>query len=129
MQARILRQLDASDPAMVGELAEYFRVTPSTMSLNLKRLEEAGLIRRSRDPDDGRVMNVRLTEAGVRVKTRSSALDPQKVDALLQILRPEERVRAVSGLRLLLDAVSRLSTRKHDYLQALTEGGGPAHLP
>ena len=61
-QARILGQLDAEDPAMVTELAEYMGVTPSTMSLNLKRLEAGGFITRGRDPDDRRVVNVRLTE-------------------------------------------------------------------
>lgn len=124
-QARILRQLDAEDPTMVGELADYFGVTPSTMSLNLKRLEEAGCIRRARDPDDGRVMNVRLTDVGLRVKAGSSPLDLAKVDAALQELRPEERGRAVAGIRFLLEGISRASARKADYLEALTEGGGP----
>ncbi len=119
-QARILRQLHHTDPTMVGELAEFFGVTPSTMSLNLKRLESVGCVRRSRDPDDRRVMNVRLTDVGQRIKEASSDLDPAKVDEILQALRPQDRTRAVDGVRLLLEGAQRVSERAEGYLGALT---------
>lgn len=120
-QTRILRQLDDRDPTMVGELAEFMGVTPSTMSLNLKRLEEAGCIRRSRDPDDRRVMNVVLTEAGRRIRDRTAILDPARVAGLLGSLRPQDRPRALEGLALLAEAADRLSARRGAYLGALTE--------
>ncbi|MGD2044621.1 MAG: MarR family transcriptional regulator [Gemmatimonadota bacterium] len=107
-QVRILSQLDARDPTMVTELADFMRVTPSTMSLNLKRLREAGLVRSERDPSDRRVMNVRLTEEGVRVRDALSALDPARVDAILRSMGPEGRARAVVGLRLLAEAADAL---------------------
>ncbi|NNF11946.1 MAG: MarR family transcriptional regulator [Gemmatimonadetes bacterium] len=119
-QARILRQLDNEDPTMVGELADHFGVTPSTMSLNLSRLEEAGCVRRSRDPEDRRVMNVRLTPAGLRIKEATSVLDIARVDAVLASLRPEERARAVEGIGLLLEGAHRVSSRAAEYLDALT---------
>ena len=103
-QARILGYLDGTDPTMVTELAEHMGVTPSTMSLNLKRLREAGLVMSSRDPEDRRVMNVRLTEAGVRAREALGRLDPERVDALLRRLGPEGRQWAVVGLRLLAEA-------------------------
>jgi DNA-binding MarR family transcriptional regulator len=103
-QARILGHLDGDDPTMVTELAEHMGVTPSTMSLNLKRLRESGLVTSARDPQDRRVMNVRLTEAGVRARDALGGLDPARVDALLRRLGPERRQWAVTGLRLLADA-------------------------
>ena len=103
-QARTLDQLDARDPMMVSELAEYLGVTASTMSLNLKRLEGAGLVERSRDPDDARVMNVVLTEEGVRARDRSRTIDPQRVAAMLDRLRPEERRGAAETLARLAEA-------------------------
>jgi DNA-binding MarR family transcriptional regulator len=103
-QARILGYLDGSDPTMVTELAEHMGVTPSTMSLNLKRLREAGLVVSTRDPEDRRVMNVRLTEEGARARERLGRLDPDRVDALLRRLGPEGRQWAVIGLRLLAEA-------------------------
>lgn len=108
-QVRILGYLDGEDPTMVTELAEHMRVTPSTMSLNLKRLREAGFISSQRDPDDKRVMNVRLTESGVHARDALSALDPNRVDAMLRRLGPEGRQRAIVGLRLLADAAEELA--------------------
>jgi len=108
-QVRILSQLDIADPATVTELAEFMRVTPSTMSLNLKRLRGAGLVRSERDPNDRRVMNVRLTERGMRVRDALSALDPARIDAMLRALGPEGRARAMVGLRLLAEAADTLT--------------------
>jgi len=107
-QVRILSQLDAADPTMVTELAEHMGVTASTMSLNLKRLRESGLVSSERDPNDRRAVNVRLTEDGVRIRNALSALDPARVDAMLQRMGPEGRARAVLGLRLLAEAAESL---------------------
>ena len=108
-QARILGYLDGTDPTMVTELAEHMRVTPSTMSLNLKRLREAGFVTSQRDPADRRVMNVRLTEAGVGARDAMSELDPDRVDAVLRRLSPEGRQRAMLGLRLLAEAAGEVA--------------------
>jgi DNA-binding MarR family transcriptional regulator len=110
-QALILGQLDQSDPTMVTELAGAMGVTPSTMSLNLKRLRDADLVVCERDPDDRRVMNVRLTEAGERVRDAHRPLDVDRVDAMLRALKPDDRRRALHGLRLLADAAEALIAR------------------
>jgi len=115
-QGHILSQLGREDPTMVTELAEAMGVTPSTMSLNLKRLRQAGLVVCERDPDDRRVMNVRLTEAGERARTAVRPLDVDRVDAMLRTLRPEDRRRALEGLNLLAEAADAL----------LARGGSPA---
>jgi DNA-binding MarR family transcriptional regulator len=107
-QGHILAQLDLADPTMVGELAESLGVTPSTMSLNLKRLREAGLVECERDPDDRRVMNVRLTEAGELARDAAKPLDEERVRALLDGLWPEDRRRAVEALGMLAEAAETL---------------------
>ncbi|MEX2049222.1 MAG: MarR family winged helix-turn-helix transcriptional regulator [Gemmatimonadota bacterium] len=104
-QVRLLGHLDREDPAMVTELAESLGVTPSTMSLTLGRLERAGLVTRERDPEDRRVMNVRLTDEGERIRETARPFDADSVDAALLRLRPDERREAVRGLALLADAV------------------------
>jgi DNA-binding MarR family transcriptional regulator len=111
-QGQILSQLDRDDPTMVTELAASMAVTASTMSLNLKRLREAGLVVCERDPDDRRVMNVRLTEAGERAKTALRPLDAEKVEAMLESLWPEDRRRALEGLAVLADAADGLAATK-----------------
>ena len=118
-QLRLLRQLDDVDPVMVGELADYLGVTASTMSLNLKRLEAAGLITRSRDPADRRVMNVLLTPDGRMIRDSAPPFDPDRVDALLMTMRPEDRDRALEGLGLLAEAAGRLDAEHARYVESL----------
>ena len=119
-QIRTLSQLDVADPTMVTELAEFLGVTPSTMSLNLKRLEEVGFIQRTRDPADRRVMNVLLTEAGLGMLELASPYDPERVAAMLAILRPDERTRALEGLAILAEAADRVVARGRAYVDALS---------
>ncbi|MCG6955113.1 MAG: MarR family winged helix-turn-helix transcriptional regulator [Gemmatimonadetes bacterium] len=121
-QASVLSHLDREDPTMVGELADHLGVTPSTMSLTLKRMEAAGYVRRDRDPSDRRVMNVRLTDAGVRVRNARSVLDPERVAAMLALLGAEDRVDALRGLRLLAGAADALIRRTRSVVEAQLSG-------
>ncbi len=119
-QADILSHLDGKDPTMVTELAEHVGVTPSTMSLTLKRLEAAGYVSRARDPEDRRVTNVRLTAAGERIREARSTLDPERVAQLLAVLDPESRAAALEGLALLANAADALARRAAETLAAQT---------
>lgn len=123
-RASILSHLDGVDPTMVTELAEHLAVTASTMSLTLKRLEAAGYVRRDRDPADRRVINVRLTEAGERVREAQSVLEPELVGRMLMELDPAKRVVAIRGLGLLAEAADGLVRRGRHYLEAPAGGGG-----
>ncbi|HSM59662.1 MAG TPA: MarR family winged helix-turn-helix transcriptional regulator [Longimicrobiales bacterium] len=114
-QASVLSHLDEHDPTMVGELAEHLGVTASTMSLTLKRLERDGYVRRDRDPADRRVMNVRLTAAGARVRDAHTVLDPDLVVRMLAGMDAERRRDAVHGVRLLAEASDALvRSRRRD---------------
>jgi DNA-binding MarR family transcriptional regulator len=79
-----------------------------TMSLLVDRLTKAGLIRRERNPDDGRRVSLRLTAAGERVRLGHSLIDPGKVRTLLGLLAPDERVLGVEGLTTLARAARRM---------------------
>src|SRR5487761_1723779 len=51
-------------PRRITELAELEGVAQPTMTLLVKRLEQRGLVTRGRQPGDGRVVVVSLSEAG-----------------------------------------------------------------
>jgi DNA-binding MarR family transcriptional regulator len=100
-QAGILSHLDDVEPTSVSELAEHMGVTVSTMSISVGRLGRQGYVDRRRSAADGRVVELRLTEAGRRVRDAQSVLDPELVKDLLERLPPGDRSRALDGLTLL----------------------------
>jgi DNA-binding MarR family transcriptional regulator len=51
-------------PRRITELAELEGLAQPTMTLLVRRLEEKGWVKRDRQPDDGRVVVMSLTEAG-----------------------------------------------------------------
>ena len=52
-------------PRRITELAEFERLAQPTMTQLVKRLERDGLVTRERQADDGRVVLVDLTAAGI----------------------------------------------------------------
>jgi DNA-binding MarR family transcriptional regulator len=103
-QASILDHLDTVEPMSLNDLAAHMGVTPSTMSLAVDRLERNGYVVRERATADRRRLQLRLTEAGERVKDASSVLEPQLVATLLRQLSAGDRRDALRGLELLADA-------------------------
>lgn len=57
---QVMDLLDLSGPATAGQLAELTGLTTGAITRILDRLEKAGLVRRERDPNDGRRVIVRL---------------------------------------------------------------------
>jgi DNA-binding MarR family transcriptional regulator len=105
-QASVLDHLDEIEPTGLLTLATHMGVTASTMSLMIDRLERGGYVVRSRHDGDGRRVNLRLTKAGVRIRSQKSVLDPKRVAALLDQLNPNEREQAIHGLALLAKAAA-----------------------
>jgi len=69
-QATVLCVVAKQDGLTQSEIAGQLSVQGATVTNMLQRLEEAGLVNRSRDPEDNRLVRVYLTEAG-RQKERS----------------------------------------------------------
>ena len=76
-QAAALATLDRHGPLTPSELAVRERIQRPTATRLIARLEEAGLVDRARDPQDGRSSLVALSPAGrdllARVRTRKDA--------------------------------------------------------
>ena len=58
----------------VGAVATRLDLEPSTITPLVKRLEAAGLVTRTRRPDDERSVSVALTPRGAALKTESRCL-------------------------------------------------------
>jgi DNA-binding MarR family transcriptional regulator len=69
----VLRAVAESEPVRTTTLAEQVGVDPSTMSRHVNLLEQAGLVRRVADPDDGRATSVSLSPAGRHVMEKVQA--------------------------------------------------------
>jgi DNA-binding MarR family transcriptional regulator len=100
-QVSILDHLDAAAPTMLADLSDHLGVTPATMSIAVGRLVDAGYVTRDIDPIDRRKLQLRLTEAGVRVCAANSVLEPTLVERMLAQLSPLDRKAALRGLELL----------------------------
>ena len=73
-QASTLGSISRLVTPTLGELAVAEQVQPPTMTRLVAGMEQAGLVARLADPDDGRVCRVRLTADGRRTLGRIRAL-------------------------------------------------------
>lgn len=101
----LLRHLQRADsPCRISELAQGLGITTGSATVACKRLEKAGLITRTRQTEDERVVHVSLTEQGhtqidmVREQRRASLAH------LLQVLDEHEQQDLQRLIELLLDA-------------------------
>jgi len=67
-QYLVMLALWERSPRSLRELAAELALEPATLSPLVKRLEAQDLVTRSRRDDDERVLDVRLTEAGRRLR-------------------------------------------------------------
>jgi DNA-binding MarR family transcriptional regulator len=61
---RLLAALDELGPSRIGELARADNCSQPTMTGQVRRLEEAGWVRREPDPGDARAVRIALTPTG-----------------------------------------------------------------
>jgi len=104
-QAATLEALGREGTMRLGRLGKLLGIAPSTLTRNLTRLEEAGLVRRTSDEEDGRAAQVELTDKGSRARLRLEAIEDEFAQRVLDRLSPAARGAALDGLAALLEAV------------------------
>ena len=82
----------------VGKVGERLQVHPASVTNAVQRLEQAGLVRRDANPDDGRSVLATITPAGRELVERCTTLLNEAVFATL----PLEPDRIDDGIDLLL---------------------------
>ncbi|WP_442932089.1 MarR family winged helix-turn-helix transcriptional regulator [Mycobacterium sp. 050134] len=113
-QARLLATIEVQGEARIGDLAALDHCSQPTMTTQVRRLEDAGLVTRMVDPCDARAVRIRITPEGKRTinavrADRAAAIAPQ-----LAQLEPADRevlTEAVQVLRRLLDNASTMGRR------------------
>lgn len=75
---QVLDILDSTGPTTAGNLAELIGLTTGATTGLLNRLEEAGLVRRKRDPEDGRRIIVQLVRDTDDMRAIGAIFDPLK---------------------------------------------------
>ena len=108
-QARLLSTIEDRGEARISDLACLDHCSQPTMTTQVRRLEDAGLVTRTVDPADARAVLIRITEDGVRVLSQARADRAAVIDPLLAHLDPEQRqtlAAAVDVIRDVLDNVN-----------------------
>jgi DNA-binding MarR family transcriptional regulator len=101
-QVTCLYAIGRDEPTTATRLAREVLMSPSTVVGILDRLEAAGLVRRERDAADRRVVNVTLTEAGLRLVARSHPPLQQELAQALETLPELERATIALSLERLV---------------------------
>jgi DNA-binding MarR family transcriptional regulator len=85
-----------------GELDDWCLVTSGGMTARLQRLEEAGFVARRQDTNDGRVVRVELTPAGLELVDEVVVGLIEREEELLASLTRKEQTQMAALLRQLL---------------------------
>ena len=101
----VLATLTADGPQRLGSLAALEGVSPPSMTRIIGSLENLGHVRRTADPDDGRVCIVAATESGRDLVRAGRAEKLAALGARIDQLEPEAR-RAIEAA---VPALERLS--------------------
>lgn len=103
-QASVLAQIRHEPTVGVRELAALMGVSAPSMTRYLDRMERAGLIVRSRSPEDGRRIRLALTPKGVRALRSVRSRRTAWLAARLQGLSPAE----VAAVEAAIEPLTRL---------------------
>nr|WP_294813110.1 MarR family transcriptional regulator [uncultured Sphingomonas sp.] len=102
-QYLVLNILWREDGQTVGGIAEQLALESSTLTPLLKRLEAAGLVRRTRNPDNERQVMIELTERGRALQPQAGCLGEALLAASGQL--PERLGELNRNVRELRDAL------------------------
>jgi DNA-binding MarR family transcriptional regulator len=129
-QAAALEALSGHGPMRLKELGQRLGIAPSTLTRNLVRLIEGGLVARQSDSRDARSARVRLTAAGRRAATGVAERERDFAQQVLDMIPADRRTAVLESLTELLTAV-RGATEAccPGAFDHLMEGFGPACGP
>ncbi len=93
-----LAKCPGGDAARIGELQEGVLLSQPALSRLIDRLASRGLVERTADPDDGRAVRVRLTDAGAELQRRVGRAHARSVGAALSRALSREEMASLERL-------------------------------
>ena len=106
-EARLIYELAQSGAATAKALRHSLDLDAGYVSRMLRRLESAGLLARSVDPDDGRSARICLTDQGLGLFRRLNRRSQAQVEAMLEPLSPDQRETVAGAMGVIRNALDR----------------------
>lgn len=108
-QLALLEWVAAWPGCGIQEMADGLRLTAPTISVGVRRLEEAGLLERQPDPADGRAVHLFLTPQGQTLRQRARTFRLSKMRQLLAALTPAEQETLLALLERAINPAEQIS--------------------
>jgi DNA-binding MarR family transcriptional regulator len=112
-QARLLSTVEDQGMARISDLAALDHCSQPTMTTQVRRLEDAGLVTRSVDPDDARAVLISITAEGVATLAQVRVDRSGAVDPLLEQLDGTDRQTLISAIDILRGLLAAASRPRH----------------
>ena len=90
-QARLLSTIEDQGEARISDLAALDHCSQPTMTTQVRRLEDAGMVTRTSDPQDARAVLIRITADGVAALRQARLDRGAAIDPYLERLSDAER--------------------------------------
>jgi DNA-binding MarR family transcriptional regulator len=100
-QARLLAAIEDQGTARISDLAELDHCSQPTMTTQVRKLEDAGLVSRATDPSDARAVLISITETGVAMLTQIRVARSAVIDSYLNRLAEEDRQTLADAVRVM----------------------------
>lgn len=105
-RARLLSTIEDQGEARISDLAYLDHCSQPTMTTQVRRLEDAGLVTRTPDPGDARAVLIRITQQGRQTLEQARADRAAAINPRLERLSAEERTTLAASV----DIIRRLLT-------------------
>ncbi|MUL68481.1 MarR family transcriptional regulator [Mycobacterium sp. CBMA 234] len=100
-QARLLSTIETEGRARISDLAALDHCSQPTMTTQVRRLEDAGLVSRTVDPDDARAVLISITPHGVETLAQVRADRGNAIDPFLEQLDSTDRDTLASAIQIM----------------------------
>lgn len=100
-QARLLSAIENQGAARISDLAALDHCSQPTMTTQVRRLEDAGLVSRITDPADARAVLISITNTGTDVLARVRADRAAAIDPYLERIDDADRQTLADAVRVM----------------------------